>query len=110
MFHLIYFLTVIEVASGEYGGEFVDRMALMVDNGRVTNWEPTEDLKDRYLKMYNFNAIGTMKNHRKIEEFEEEMNPYNLKFQCSSWQQFAILFKRSSQQIYRNRVSEIETV
>ena len=75
----------------------------MIDNGRVITWQPSEGLKDRYIKMYNFNNKKT-EEYQDFSQFEEEINPYNLKFKCSSWQQFLILFRRSSQQIYRNKV------
>lgn len=76
-------------------------MVLLSDNGRVTKWEPTEGLEDRYVKMYNFEDNYDC---RDFLETEEEINTSNLNFKCSSWQQFLILFRRSSRQIYRNRV------
>lgn len=77
-------------------------MTEMIDNGRVITWEPSEGLKERYVKMYNFK--NTLEEYEDFSQFEEEINPNNLKFKCSSWQQFLILFRRSSQQIYRNKV------
>lgn len=92
------FQPVIEVACGEYGNEFPDRMVEHVDNGRVRSWKPSDDIHDRYEKLYNFN------DYQDFSQFDEEINPNNLKFKCSSWEQFTILFRRISKQIYRNKV------
>ena len=40
-----------------------------------------------------------------VVPFIEEINVDQLKAKCSSWQQFSILFRRSSKQIYRNKVT-----
>lgn len=90
--------TVIEVASGEYGHEYLNRMVEMIDNGRVTSWRPSDDTHDRYKKLYNFIE------YQEFPQFEEEINPSNLQFKCSGWEQFTILFRRLSKQMYRNKV------
>lgn len=96
---LIKFYLVIEVASAEYGNFYIDRMVEYIDNGRIINWKPTANTQDRYMPLYNFqtNVLN------KFQEIEEEINPHNLKFKCSGLQQFGILFRRASMQIYRNR-------
>jgi hypothetical protein len=86
--------SVIEVASGEYGKEYIDKMIETIDNGRVSSWEPANN--DCYIKVNR---------EKSFSMFEEEINPNNLKFKCSAFEQFMILFRRSSKQIYRNRVS-----
>lgn len=96
---------VIEVASGEYGREFLDRMVEYIDNGRVINWQPSADIQDRYTKIYKFKNCAY--NCQEFAHFDEEINPNNLKFKCSGWQQFSILFRRVSKQIYRNKVSVV---
>ena len=88
---------VIEVASGEYGKEFIDRMVEVIDNGRVSSWEPLTTETESYIK------ASTDRNE--LSQFEEEINPDNLKFKCSAFEQFQILFRRASKQIYRNRAS-----
>ena len=75
-------------------------MVEYIDNGRVVSWKPSDDTHDRYIKLYNFN------NYQEFpQQFEEELNPANLKFQCNGWEQFTILFRRVSKQIYRNTVN-----
>lgn len=73
-------------------------MVEMIDNGRVTSWRPSDSTHDRYKKLYNFIE------YQEFPQFEEEINPSNLQFKCSGWEQFAILFRRLSKQMYRNRV------
>jgi hypothetical protein len=94
---------VIEVASGEHGMECIERLVQLIDNGRVLSWKPPVDDNNKYLKIYN---TDTSQNSNFLQ-FEEEINPNNLKFKCSAMEQFSILFKRSSKQIYRNKVSEV---
>lgn len=110
------FSTVIEVASGEYGHEFLDRMVELIDNGRIIDWKPSVKILDRYEKIYS-HQVSTSSNtssnkanrkcsseNTECSQFEEEINPNNLKFKCSSWQQFVVLFRRASKQIYNNKV------
>lgn len=75
--------------------EYVTRMVESVDNGRVSSWEPTDREQNDFIRADHEKSFST---------FEEEINPENLKFQCSAFEQFLILFRRSSKQIYRNRV------
>lgn len=98
----IFISLVIDVASGEYGHEFLDRMVEHIDNGHVINWKPSANVQDRYEKHCNFkhNVCAS----QQFPQFEEEINPDNLKFKCSSWQQFCVLIRRESQHIYRNKV------
>lgn len=91
---------VIEIASGEYGLEYVDKMTEFIDNGRVISWKPSADIQDRYTSKYNYSK----NTQEDFSQFEEEINPSNLKMKCSSFQQFLVLFRRASKQIYRNRV------
>lgn len=100
MMRILIQFSVIEVASGEYGSSYLDKMVELIDNGRTISWKPSADIEDRYVKMYNFN--NNVYDQRDF--IDEEINPNNLKFKCSGWQQFLILFRRSSQLIYRNKV------
>lgn len=92
---------IIELASGEYGTGYIAPMVEMVDNGRVINWQPSSDNQDRYVKVYNFK--NNIFKSQEIPSIEEGINSNNLKFKCSSWEQFKILFRRSNLQIYRNK-------
>lgn len=78
-------------------------MIEMIDNGRVISWKPSADIQDRYVKMYNFN--NNVYDDQDFSHFDEEINPDNLKFKCTSYQQFSILLRRFSKQIYRNKVT-----
>ena len=40
-----------EVASGEYGHEFLDRMVELIDNGRLLSYKPSPNIIDRYEKI-----------------------------------------------------------
>jgi hypothetical protein len=66
-----------------------------MDNGRVTSWEPANKYLSNYIKP----------DEKSFTMFEEEINPKNLTFRTSAFEQFLILFRRSSKQIYRNKVS-----
>ena len=103
-----------EVASGEYGHEFLDRMVELIDNGRVLSYKPSPNIIDRYEKIYDYNIDksndGDEKKTMEKQQMEEEIDPNNLKFKCSSWQQFVVLFKRASKQIYSNKVKLLALV
>ncbi|CAO1388150.1 unnamed protein product [Diamesa serratosioi] len=82
---------IVELASGEYGNNYIERMIEKIDNGRVRRWKPLIE---------NTNEI--------IEDCDPiclEISPSLLKSRCTSWQQFVILFKRESTKIYRNRTN-----
>ena len=101
---LVFFI-VIEVSSGAYGPEFLDKMVAAVDNGRVHRWKTANnnDPNDP-LKIESFDMAGGENNIISIVPFIEEINVDHLKAKCSSWQLFSILFRRASKQIYRNKV------
>ena len=81
---------VVELASGEYGNNYIEQMIEKIDNGRVCRWSTS---------IKNTNDIVN------CDPINLEINPTLLKRKCTSWQQFSILFKRESTKIYRNRVS-----
>lgn len=98
MFYESNLFSVIDVATGEYGHEFIDKMISAVDNGRCLNWTP-------------YDAI-TENNHRNekmsgpcFDELIEEINPKHLRARSSSWEQFCTLYKRRSVQMWRDSVS-----
>lgn len=92
-------LAVIEVASGEYGHEYVDKMISLVDNGRCLQWTP-EDSIEPFNNRRNERYIE----QAAIEEFEEDIDPKLLKPKSSNWHQFCILFKRRTKQMWRDSV------
>lgn len=92
----------IDVASGEYGYEYVDKMIAMVDNGRCLQWTPPDSIE----------PMNNLRNERylenvSIDEFEEEIDPKHLKPKSSNWQQFCVLFKRRTTQMWRDSVREL---
>lgn len=91
-------MTVIEIASGEYGSDFVEKMTEHIDNGRVVDWKPFNNLKDRYERKYDFSS-----DFKNIFESKEEINPKSFKMKCSNFEQYKILFRRASHEIYRNK-------
>jgi hypothetical protein len=78
-------------------------MVETIDNGRIIDWKPPTRICDRYEKPYNGDRKQSAESE--LSHFEEEINPNNLKYKCSSWQQFGVLFRRASKQIYNNKVS-----
>jgi len=95
----------VEVASGEYGNEFLGRMIEFIDNGRVIDWKPSNAILDKYEKHYDYNR-NQCHEATHVSQFEEEIDPNNLKFKCSSFEQFLVIFRRTSKQIYNDRVCE----
>lgn len=80
-------------------------MVELIDNGRVINYKPSSN----FIEKINDNVIDRNGNqfgaeNVELKQMEEEINPKNLKFKCSSWQQFCVLFRRASKQIYFNQV------
>ena len=82
-------------------------MVAAVDNGRVYRWKPQSTTPNDPLSIESFVMIDGQNNNNNlisIVPFMEEINMDHLKAKCSSWQQFSILFRRTSKQIYRNKV------
>ncbi|KAL7045267.1 hypothetical protein ACKWTF_002182 [Chironomus riparius] len=92
---------IVEVASGEYGNEFLGRMIEFIDNGRVIDWKPSNAIQDKYEERYDHNR-NQCNEPTHLLQFEEEINPNNLKFKCSSFEQFLVIFRRTSKQIYND--------
>jgi ATP-binding cassette, subfamily G (WHITE), member 1 len=99
---------VIEVSSGEYGLEFVDKMVQCIDNGRVINW--TSHTPTEIVAMEDANGNIASLNMTKVqapkEEFELEIDPKQLMSRATGWQQFKILHHRMTLQMYRDSVSQ----
>lgn len=89
-FLILIFPIVVEIASGEYGNTYIERMIEKIDNGRVRRWTTL---------IQNSNEIID------CVPIHLEIHPTLLKSKCTSWEQFSILFQRESTKIYRNRVS-----
>lgn len=80
---------VVELASGEYGYNYIERMIEKIDNGRVCRWSTLIEISNEIVNCDPINL---------------DINSTLLKSKCTSWQQFSILFNRESTKIYRNRV------
>lgn len=89
-------------------------MVELIDNGRLLSYKPSPNIIDRYEKIYDYNIDSNNEGdeNKSVEkqQMEEEIDPNNLKFKCSSWQQFVVLFKRASKQIYNNKVKLLDFV
>ncbi|XP_055683559.1 ATP-binding cassette subfamily G member 4 [Lutzomyia longipalpis] len=87
---------IVEVSGGEYGGEYLEKMVSSVGNGRYT-WTPSIGLaKDN-------EGSQELESSAEIESFDIEINPKELKARASSWQQFCILFRRMTIQMWRDK-------
>lgn len=62
------------------------------ENGKILRWKPIEALENDH------------NNTPHMEEFEEEISPELLKANSSSWQQFRILHRRMTMQMWRDSV------
>ncbi|KAG4072310.1 hypothetical protein HA402_004242 [Bradysia odoriphaga] len=85
---------IVEVSCGEYGIEYIDRMVKAVENGKCYRWTP-------FLAVQNVldeieGGDGT------IHEFEEDIDPKQLKCRSTSWDQFKVLFNRRWKQMWRD--------
>lgn len=103
--YLIYFdFAVIDVAAGEYGHEFIDKMISLVDNGRCLGWKPyDENVAQKNYKNEKYSEMIT-------DEFEEEINPKHLRARSTYWQQFWTLYKRRTLQMWRDSVKPIPLI
>jgi hypothetical protein len=99
------------VSSGEYGSDCLDKMVSIVDNGRINKWTPSlSDLEASALRRkekFDKDNSKSIEDGKNVEPFMEEINKNHLKSKCTSFQQFCILFRRMSKQIYRNKVGNI---
>lgn len=88
---------VIDVASGEYGHEYIDKMISLVDNGRCFNWTPYDAITENNYRIEKITG-------QLFDELEEEINPMHLRARSSSWEQFRTLYKRRTVQMWRDSV------
>ena len=88
----------IEVSCGEYGFEYVDKMVTSVANGKCNVWSPAVDLK---LKESSPEESTVVTPHQ-MENFEREIDPAEFKTKTTNWEQFRILHKRMSIQMWRD--------
>lgn len=105
---MIFILTVIETACGDYGREYVNRMIELVENGRVSSWTPAPSCNNDHIEKTEPPLIVIVEDkeeHGKLLQttFDEEINAKNFTFKCSGWEQFMVLFRRSSKQIIHNK-------
>ncbi len=76
--------------------EYIDRMVSTVENGKCYKWTP-------FLAIQNV-LDGSEANGNMIHEFEEDIDPKQLKCRSTSWDQFKVLFKRRWKQMWRDSV------
>lgn len=98
------YFAVIDVAAGEYGHEFIDKMISLVDNGRCLGWTPyDENVAQKNITNEKYSEMIT-------DEFEEEIDPKHLRARSTYWQQFWILYKRRTIQMWRDSVKSFQLV
>lgn len=90
----------IDVATGEYGHEYIDKMISSVDNGRCLNWAPYDAITENNYRNEKLTGETLF-----LDELEEEINPKHLRSRSSSWEQFCTLYKRRTVQMWRDSVS-----
>lgn len=91
---------VIDVCTGEYGHDYIDKMISSVDNGRCLSWMPYDAVTDNNYRNEKISAHSPF-----IDELEEEINPKHLRARSSSWEQFWTLYKRRTVQMWRDSVN-----
>lgn len=97
----IRFIPVVEVSCGEYGMEYIDRMVSAAENGKCFRWTPL-------LAVQNIlDESGDGEKSGVIEEFEEDIDPKQLKCRSTSWDQFKVLFNRRWKQMWRDSVIKL---
>lgn len=90
-------LSVIDVASGEYGHEYVERMITQVDNGRCYNWSPNG---------IEYKCEWDQENDEsKTQKLETEFDTKRVQARSSNWEQFCILYRRRTIQMWRDSVN-----
>lgn len=75
--------------------EYIDRMVSAVENGKC-RWTPflaIQNVLDEY------DVDKTL-----IHEFEEDIDPKQLKCRSTNWDQFKVLFNRRWKQMWRDSV------
>lgn len=95
------FIKVIDVSSGEYGKENVERLVNNVKNDYCYNWR-IQIMEDRNLPT----TSNTLSSNIDItDDFNHDISLNYLKAKTTSWQQFEILYRRRTFQIFRNTVT-----
>lgn len=89
----------IDVCTGEYGHEYIDKMISIVDNGRCLSWTPYDAVTEN-----NYRNEKISSHSQFIEELEVEINPKHLRARSTFWEQFWTLYKRRSVQMWRDSV------
>lgn len=97
------FVTVIDVSSGEYGRENVEKLVNNVKNGHCYNWR-IQNIEAHSLPTTS-NAVYS--NIDISDEVNHEIDLNYLKAGTTSWQQFKILYRRRNFQTFRNSVTII---
>lgn len=90
------YIKVIDVSSGEYGKENVETLINNVKNGYCYNWR---------IQSLPTTSKTVSSNMDITDEFSEEISLHYLKAKTTSWQQFKILYRRRTFQIFRNSVN-----
>lgn len=97
-----YCVAVIDVASGEYGYEYVEKMISLVDNGRCGSWSPNALNGEQSGSEKSLSSGASAETA--MTTFDEEINPKQFRARSSNWQQFCILYKRRTTQMWRDSV------
>lgn len=77
--------------------EYIDRMVSAVENGKCYRWTP-------FLAIQSVLDESDGKKTEIIHEFEEDIDPKQLKCRSTSWDQFKVLFNRRWKQMWRDSV------
>lgn len=77
--------------------EYIDRMVSAVENGKCYRWTP-------FLAIQSVLDESDGKTTEIIHEFEEDIDPKQLKCRSTSWDQFKVLFNRRWKQMWRDSV------
>lgn len=86
----------IEVSCGEYGFEYVDKMVTSVANGKCNVWTPAVDSKAGKA------TVADPFPQTNVARFEQEIDPAEFKTKTTNWEQFRILHKRMTIQMWRD--------
>lgn len=80
--------------------EYIDRMVSAVENGKCYSWTP-------FLAIQGVLDELDGEQNRIIHDFEEDIDPKQLKCRSTNWDQFKVLFNRRWKQMWRDSVIQV---